>query len=380
MLIIADENIPFVSDAFSSFGEVRLVAGRALTREQLSGADILLVRSVTSVDEILLDGTSVQFVATATVGTDHIDTRYLQKRDIGFAYAPGSNAESVAEYLITALIVLKQKYCIALDTMILGIVGVGNIGSRIKRYAAALGMKTVCCDPPLHRTTGSSEFVPFDFLMQSSDIITFHVPLVTEGGDRTVHLVDETFFSAICPGTFLINTSRGDVIDEAALIRNRHRLGGLVLDVWNHEPTINKQLCVQSDIATPHIAGYSYDGKVRGTEAIYRAACTYFSVPALWKPENTITPAKKILTIAAEETDPVAALILQAYPIMEDDARLRFITSPECREIGAYFDGLRKKYPKRLEFSHFAIDTTGLTDDVVRQLYGLGFSIAHAAG
>jgi erythronate-4-phosphate dehydrogenase len=372
--IVADENIPFVKEAFCTFGEVTLVPGRKITRSDLLDAEMLLVRSVTPVTGELLAGTSIKFVATATIGIDHVDMAYLNEHDIAFAYAPGSNADSVAEYVMAALCVLKRKYRFSMEKMTLGIIGVGNIGSRLSRHAQTLGMRPLLCDPPKKRLTGSNLFLPFNQVVAEADIITFHVPLTTDGDDRTINMVDNEFFGMIKNNAILINTSRGKVLDETSVITHRKALGGLVLDVWNNEPSIHANLLASADIATPHIAGYSFDGKVKGTEAIYLAACALYNVTPSWSSHRVLMDDAVTLSTVTADDDPLSSAILQAYPIHNDDERLRQMLTMDTMKRSGYFDELRKKYPKRIEFSHFSVSDPLCPAEVLVQLRDIGFA------
>ncbi|MCI0514383.1 4-phosphoerythronate dehydrogenase, partial [candidate division KSB1 bacterium] len=273
MKIIADENIPFVREAFKNLGNVITFSGRKITNDAVMDAEILLVRSITPVDETLLKNTTVKFIATATIGMDHLDIEYLKSQKIGFSNAAGSNANSVAEYIITALLHHACLNQISLKGKSLGIVGVGNIGSKMVRYARALGMEVVQNDPPLARATGAPYFQPLDELMDC-DFITLHVPLTMEGIDRTYHLFNKERIMKMKPGSVLLNSSRGSVVATEAAIKAlwQHHLKALILDVWENEPEIDLELLKLVEIGTPHIAGYSYDGKINGTRMIYEAA------------------------------------------------------------------------------------------------------------
>ena len=301
MKIVADGNIPFVKECFSTIGEVKVVPGRQIKPEVLADADCLLVRSVTKVNEKLLAGSKVRFVATATIGFEHIDTEYLAKNKIGFASAPGSNANSVAEYIVAALLSVGKKHKIKLEGKSIGIVGVGNVGSRVAKKCGALGMKVLLNDPPLQRQTGDSKYLPIEKLYDC-DFITFHTPLTFEGIDKTFHLADEKFFKSLKPGCVFINSSRGGVMDTQALkaAMKSGKLKAVILDVWENEPNIDNELLRMVDIGTPHIAGYSLDGKIAGMIMIYEAACKFFGL----KPQRTIEnylPAPLVPEIRIED-------------------------------------------------------------------------------
>ncbi len=375
MRIVADENIPLVKEFFSLFGEVSTLPGRTISRNDLSGAEILLVRSVTRVDETLLHNTGIRFVGSATIGVDHVDLEYLQKNGIGFAYAPGSNSESVAEYIVAALMDVARRKNLRLDSLTLGIIGVGNIGSRVLKHAVTLGMRTLLCDPPKKRAGGGEIYRSLAEVLDGSDIVSLHVPLITAGEDRTENMVDESFLCGMKNGAILINTSRGRVANEKALLNRRNRLGGLVLDVWNNEPYVDTELVSVADIATPHIAGYSFEGKIRGTIVLYETACRFFSV----KPENlpcVELPQEPAADLCiCDSFDPVSDAVLQAYPIEDDDRRFREIVTLPKKEQPYYFDRLRKEYPRRYEFSHFRVYPENCSFEAIEQLKKLGFGI-----
>jgi len=380
MKIVADENIPFVKEAFSRLGEVKLLPGRKMTKADIAGARILLVRSVTRVNAELLEGTSVEFVATATIGTDHIDTDYLRRRGISFASAAGSNANSVAEYVIAGLLVLAKRKNFRLEEKSIGVVGVGNVGSLVVRKAEALGMNVLQNDPPLARKTGQKRFLPIEAIFEA-DIVTLHTPLTREGPDATYHMVDESFLRKMKQGSILINTSRGAVIEEKALkaALQNHLLQGCILDVWENEPEIDTELLEMTDIATPHIAGYSLDGKAAGTEMIYREVCRFLGTEANWKAESSLPPARLPLLRIEEgrhdEEDIIREAVLSVYDIEADDRALRRILRVKSDERGAFFDSLRKEYPVRREFYNTRIVLETESPGLARKLQALGFRL-----
>jgi erythronate-4-phosphate dehydrogenase len=381
MKIIADQSIPLVCEVFSHLGDIVTVPGREITSEVVRDAGILLVRSVTRVDRGLLDDSSVKFVATATTGIDHVDTEYLKSRGIGFGYAPGSNARSVAEYTFAALVYCSRKCSFNLREKVVGIVGVGNIGKRVLSRARILGTECLCNDPPRARREGPEQFVSLDELLSRADVVTIHVPLIHRGIDATLRMVDKAFLSRMKTGAFLVNTSRGKVVDEEVLKKASARLGGLVLDVWDNEPAIDTGLLAMTECATPHIAGYSYDGKANGTGMIYRAACDFLGARPRWEPSDHLdkVPVREI-GLSPACSDPVGDSIMQAYPIGRDDAALRQIAEVPREEQPAYFDLLRSNYAMRLEFSHFRVDTApcnGIESigSVREELTGLGFLV-----
>ena len=273
MHVVVDNKNPHVEEAFRQFGTVQGCATREITKEVVREADAIIIRSETKVTKDLLEGSRVKFVGTATIGTDHVDLEYLHSQGIGFASAPGSNANSVAEYFVAAILTLADRKGFNLSGKTLGVVGVGNVGSKIVRNARALGMRVLQNDPPLARETGNPSFVPLDDFMEA-DIVTIHVPLTKAGTDPTFHLFGEERIRKMKAGAILINTSRGAVADGAALKRavEAKHLGGVILDVWEGEPLVDVDLVKKIDIATPHIAGYSFDGKLAAVKMTYSAA------------------------------------------------------------------------------------------------------------
>ncbi len=374
--IIADENIPLVKDAFSEFGEVATVAGREITKEMLADVSMLLVRSITNVNRELLENTPVTFVATATIGTDHVDLNYLRDNNIGFAYAPASNADSVAQYVTAAMLTLAKKRNVKLSDLTLGIIGVGNVGSRVYKSAGLLGIKCLLNDPPKKRLTQSDIYVPLDTVLSSADIITVHVPLITQGEDLTYKMINHDFLTKVKDGVILINTSRGKVVDEKSVRAFRNKLGGLVLDVWEDEPGINIETLKITDIGTSHIAGYSYDGKLRGTQMICDAACAFFFRQPSWHIPDSITTEITGTIDISQSKNPVYDAVLNAYPIMKDDAALRKIAEKETKEEQEkFFDELRKKYPRRDEFPHYTVKCKKEQSSDALLLSHLGFNI-----
>jgi len=372
MKIIADENIPFVKECFSSAGEITTIHGRKITPDILKDADALLVRSITKVNKDLLDGTNVKFVGTATIGFEHIDTDYLALRKIGFASAPGSNANSVAEYITSALLNLADKYKFDISQKSIGIVGVGNVGSRVEKKTKALGMKVVLNDPPLKRKTGAEKYRPIEEILDC-DIVTLHTPLTKEGIDKTYHLADDKFFAALKKDAIFFNTCRGGVHDTAALKKaiTSRKIGACVLDVWEKEPNIDVELVEMVDFGTPHIAGYSYDGKIVGMIMIYEAFCKFFGI----KPKFTVKdflPKPKISEIIIEnEKSPLLFAVNSLYDIRKDDADMRRLKNEPVDNRGAYFDSLRENYPVRREFQNTIVSAE---DEKLKKIFsGLGF-------
>jgi len=350
MKIVADENIPYVEEAFSSFGEVVTCNGRAMTAQEAVDADILLVRSVTHVNKALLKGSSVKFVASATAGLNHIDLKYLKKNDIAFSHAPGSNAVSAAEYVLSAICYWSLKVERPLNTLRLGIVGYGNVGKRVKEYASTLGMECIVTDPLLEEGSTGTHLDSLDAVLDC-DVITLHTPLTKSGLYPTYQLIGVHQINNIRSGCLLINAARGGVIDEQSLLDRLLKKDdlSLVLDVWENEPLINIELLEKTLISTPHIAGYSLDGKLRGTEMILQACATFLNKQATWCPDDAIAPIKSN-NIFKNWCDDRRPLILQAYDIQKDNDILKLTLEHQEHERGQYFDSLRKNYPIRREF------------------------------
>ncbi len=386
MKIIADENIPFVVECFSSIGEVKAVSGRKITAEIVADADCLLVRSITPVGAELLADSSVRFVGTATIGFEHVNVDFLRSRGIGFASAPGSNANSVAEYIVVALLSVGKKCGIELAGKSIGIVGVGNVGSRVEKKCAALGMKVYLNDPPLHRQTMNDKYLPLEELFDC-DFITLHTPLTFEGVDKTFHLANETLFKSLKDGCVFINTARGAVAETNAIKAaiKSGKLKATALDVWEDEPDIDCELLRMVDIGTPHIAGYSFDGKVAGMMMIYEAVCKYFGLKAEKKAEDFLPEpdVKQIVIDAAggEEQEILNQTVQQVYAINRDDFNTREILMVPENSRGRFFDDLRKNYPVRREFQNTRIvmaTESKFNKKLLDKLTGIGFKVGNA--
>ena len=379
MKIVIDENVLLGEETFSIIGEVVAVSGRAIAPEVVKDADILVVRSITKVDEQLLENSDVKFVGSATAGVDHVDTRYLESEGIGFASAPGSNSNSVAEYVIAGLLLLDNKGKISLDKLTLGVVGVGNVGSKVVKKAEGLGIEVLQNDPPLFRETKNNVFRELDELMEC-DVITLHVPLSYSGVDRTLNLFDEERLMKMKRRSILINTSRGKVVSGSALksvLKNGH-LSGAVLDVWEKEPDIDKELLELVDIGTSHIAGYSYDGKVKGTRMVFDAICEFFSLDKEWNVELPL-PCVPYMEITVNETgrfaQVMADIVFRIYDIRKDDRVLREVLNLEGKEKKDFFDYLRANYWRRREFFNTKLELNKERECLKNGFRALGFDV-----
>ena len=380
MKIIADANIPFVLECFSSIGDVEAVGGREIKRDVVADADVLLVRSITPVFADLLTGSKVRFVATATIGFDHIDVDFLRRNCIGFASAPGSNANSAAEYVVAALLEIGHRHKISLEGKSIGVIGVGNVGSRVAQKCRALGMEVLLNDPPLYRQTDDAKYLPIQELFDC-DFITFHTPLTFEGIDKTFHLADEDFFNALKTGCVFVNASRGSVVDGAALKSaiQAGRLRAVALDVWENEPNIETELLEMVDIGTPHIAGYSLDGKIAGMIMIYKSACEFFGIEPEFDIEDFL-PEPDVKTIELNpnpenQQDALLETVRKVYSIDRDDMRLRQVLHEPAGKKGKLFDNLRKNYPVRREFQNTEVIIHDTGDSPAKKLSGIGFKV-----
>ena len=381
MQFVVDEEIPLGREAFSHLGSVTLLPGRAMTREALREAHALIVRSVTKVDATLLADTDVQFVGTATTGVEHIDREYLAARDIGFAAALGCNANAVAEYVLTALLVTAHTKGLVLSGKTMGIIGVGRIGSLVAAKAPALGLRTLLHDPPLARATGDRRYRPLSEILQA-DFVTLHVPLTLDGPDATFHLIGADELAHMATSSILINTARGEVVDNDALLEalTGRTVGGAVMDVWEREPSIHWDLLNHVTLGTPHVAGYSSDAKINGTVMLYHACCRF------WGMEPTWTPPPDLPTTAARGNAPRLAfdatgkdfqtlahnIVATFYDLAGDHERMRDVLAvPESQRPRA-FDQLRKDYPHRREFTCSPISIKGGDRNLFARLQTLG--------
>ena len=379
MKIVADRQIPFVEQAFSTLGEVVLSEGRKITPKLVAAADILLVRSVTPVTAGLLKGSRARFVASATSGIDHVDLEYLKTANIGFAAAQGSNAQAVVEYVLSSLMVLAGQQGFDLQNKTAGIIGCGQVGSRLRSSLTTLGIKCLANDPPLQDSTGDPGYCDLPEIM-TADIVSLHIPLTDTGLYPTRNLVNEKFLAGMKPDAILINTSRGGVIHESALKQylKQHAGFSVVLDVWEHEPQIDMELLPLAAIATPHIAGYSTDAKLRATEMIFAAVCDYLGFGHTWQPVRDIfVQTRQHIRLDTEMSDveAIQMAILAHYDVRSDAAALRRALEIDRQKTGYYFDELRRNYPVRREFPATTISLPAGRDKLSGILAHLGFTV-----
>ncbi|MDR0219012.1 MAG: 4-phosphoerythronate dehydrogenase PdxB [Enterobacteriaceae bacterium] len=374
MKILVDENMPYAEQLFSQLGQVQAIPGRPVPEGVLEHADAFMVRSVTKVNESLLKNSAVKFVGTATAGMDHIDQPWLAQAGIGFSAAPGCNAIAVVEYVFSALMLFAEQDQFQLRDKTVGIVGVGNVGRRLAERLTALGVKTLLCDPPRADNGDKGEFWPLEKLVREADILTFHTPLNTAGPYQTYHLVDEKLLAALPDNRILINASRGEVVDNQALLtalQSGKKLR-VALDVWEPEPNLSLPLLNLVDIGTPHIAGYTLEGKARGTTQVFEAYCAFLGQPQ--KTElSALLPEPDVsqVTVRGEITQSILKrLIHLVYDVRRDDAPLRQVAG----QHGA-FDQLRKNYPDRREWSSLKVHCD--SENSVQLLSRMGFNAVY---
>ena len=374
--VVADDRIPFLKGVLEPYTDVVYLPAEEINREALMQADALLVRTRTRCDEKLLTGTSVNFIATATIGYDHIDTEYCDRKGIRWVNAPGCNSSAVMQYLTAALLFISRREKSPLPGRTLGIIGVGNVGSKVEKAGKILGMKVLLNDPPRKRREGSRKFIPLDILLKESDIVTLHVPLIKSGMDKTFHMINRNTLDLMKKGAWLINTSRGEVAATSGLkeIIATGKLSGVILDVWEREPKIDRRLFAGTELGTPHIAGYSFDGKANGTAMIVKAFAEHFNVPLKdWYPAGVEKPEYPEIQIdckgmTAEEV--IRKAVMHTYKINYDDAELRIY--PRC------FETCRENYPFRREFPAYKVRLFNEIPGVAVQLKNLGFRLTRS--
>jgi len=373
MKIVADDKIPFLKGVLELYAEVVYMPGNQINRQILKDADALLVRTRTKCNEDLLEGTKVKFIGTATIGFDHIDTSYCNKNKIFWTNSPGCNSSSVQQYMAAALLRISSEYGFNLKDKTLGIIGVGNVGSKVEKFARAIGMNVLLNDPPRARVEGKKNFSSFDTVLSESDILTVHVPLNLADEDNTRHLFNEDSFKKIRKGVWFINSSRGEVTETNALKKELYSgyIGGAVLDVWENEPYIDTELMQQVFIATPHIAGYSTDGKANGTAMVVNSLNKYFSLSSKnWYPDNVPLPASTYISIdcrGKSEEKIILEAVIHSYNIDEDNAKLH--NSPSD------FEKLRGNYPVRREFTSYSVNLKNGSEEIQRTLSRIGFMV-----
>lgn len=371
--IIADDKIPFLKGALEKVARVEYYPGGKITREHLLDADALITRTRTKCNEELLRDTSLKLITSATIGFDHIDTQWCQANGIQWTNAPGCNSGSVRQYIASALAYIIREEGKKFSEITLGIIGVGNVGSKVQQMAEKLGVKVLINDPPRQRKEGNNKFVRRKDLIRESDILTMHVPLNRSGEDKTFHLADESFFGSMKKGAWFINSSRGEVAQTYALkqaLQSNH-LTGAIIDVWENEPGIDAELLAIADVTTPHIAGYSADGKANGTAMSVQAISRYFNLGLdSWYPDNIpAAPNKKMELSCIDKSleDIFTEISLFAYDIAADSHLLKSSL--------ATFEEQRGSYPIRREPQALTVKLLDGDDKCEKLLKDLGFEV-----
>jgi erythronate-4-phosphate dehydrogenase len=381
MKIVADRAIPFVAQYFAGFGVLDAVDARAIDRKRVRDADLLVVRTVTRVDERLLAGSSVRFVASATSGIDHVDTAFLGAAGIGFAEAPGCNATAVAEYVLSSLFALSEARGFGLAGLRVGIVGCGHVGSRLVAFLDALGIEHLDCDPPLQRGGRDGNWRDLADL-RAADVISLHVSLTNAGPHATRGMIGAQFLSGLRDNVVLVNAARGGIVDERALLHFlvERRAAACILDTWTGEPDINIELLQRADIGTPHVAGYSLDARLRATAMVARAAGDYLGIEAqAGEPALPVPEAGEIRIAAGTgDLDAVRTAVLSCYDVRNDAARLRRMLELDPVDRAAFFADLRNNYPVRREFRAYTVRVPPGTGRLERMLGGIGFRTAQS--
>jgi len=373
LVVVVDDAIPFVKGALEPYAEVRYCPGDKINRDIIQGADALLVRTRTPCNKELLEGSHVRFVGTATAGSDHLDTAYLESAGIAWSNAPACNASSVTQYVVSALLELSRRSRMPLAGKTLGIIGVGNVGSRVMNAATALGMRTLLCDPLRAQIEGKKNFWYVMDMLSHCDVVTLHVPLNEDGPYRTRRLVNAEFLQEMHSHAWLINASRGSVVDNAALsvALRGGSIGGAVLDVWEDEPHLDLGLLSVVDIGTAHIAGYSQDGKANATTQVVQKMAAVLNIEAL-KQFSAVPPADASLVISVDalrksNQEVIAEVYQQTYDIAQDNTFLRNNVER--------FDSLRKQYAPRREPFAYKVNLQHGSDALYMALKSLGFSV-----
>jgi len=341
MKFVIDDTIAFIKGVFEPYAEVLYKGGQDICNADVLDADALIVRTRTRCDATLLEGSSVKIIAMASIGMHNIDLEYCEAHGIFVQNATGCNAGGVMNYVFSALYGTAARKTISLSGATIGIFGLGNSGKRVAKMARYLGFKVLQCDPMKAEVEGADAYCGPDELLAGSDVVTMHLPLT----ENTRDMCDATFFSKMRPGAFFINASRGEIVDEAALMQAIPHLGPVIIDSWRNEPDINVDLLEMVDIATPHIAGYSYQGKQTATLTVVRAVARYFSIPQLYDffPPTDIKELEAIrLDLRDKSQGEIASMLQYNYPIFTDDFMLRMNPSD--------FEYLRHNYSYRREF------------------------------
>jgi erythronate-4-phosphate dehydrogenase len=373
MKVVIDNKIPYIRGVFEPFATVVYLPGKETTSDVVRDADAIVTRTRTKCNENLLAGSSVKMVATATIGYDHIDTQYCEKMGIDWVNSPGCNSWSVAQYMMSALYTLSIEKGFDLAKMTIGIIGAGNVGAKVARFCALIGMNVLINDPPRERVEGKDGFVSLDEIKGKADIITVHTPLQFEGIDKTFHLVDEGFIDDCKKRIYLINAARGEVVDGKAVLQalTNGKIIDLIFDCWEREPDIDHTLLEKAFIATPHIAGYSRDGKATGTAMVVQAISRKFNLGIdYWRCDEIELPENPEIHIDGTGKglqQIIGEVVLHTYSIKDDSDRLK-----KSRET---FEKQRGDYPVRREFPAYTVIPVNIPESIVGIIRSLGFNI-----
>lgn len=366
MKIVADKNIPFLKGIAESYGEVTYLSGADFTKEAIKEADALIVRTVTHFGKDLLEGSNVKLICTATIGYDHIDTAYCDAHNIKWTNAPGCNSGSVEQYIASVLVVMAQRKGFLLKDKTIGIVGVGNVGKKVALVCEALGMRVLKNDPPREKVEGSNEFVHLDTIKKEADIITFHTPLTRDGEYATYHLADQLFFESLGKTPIIINAARGAIIDTITIKKalTDKKIAGAIIDCWEKEPSIDLDYMNMVDIATPHIAGYSADGKGNATRMSLEAIADLWALSKEPLSKIVIPQVENpVIDWAVLDGNKLEKAILRTYDPTGDHNRLT---------VNPYaFSTLRGNYPLRREYLSYTVkNVDNETDKALLQKLG----------
>ena len=379
MKIVADENIPLLHRFFGEFGDLVSKPGREITSSDISDADVLLVRSVTQVDQTLLEGSSVRFVGTCTAGQDHVDLDYLERQDIRFSAAPGANANSVVEYVLSCLSIMADTHSFEVDEASVGIIGYGNVGSRLNKKLQRFGVSTKVYDPFKTSEDADDVLCSLDEVLKC-DVVSLHVPLTDDGEFPTQYMIDAEELNALGAKQVLINTSRGGVVRESALKERLQQEDAptVILDVWENEPNIDTELAALVYLGTPHIAGYSFDGKVSGTEMVYRSVCQFLGLPTRHSLGQFLEEpplSRMAFTSTADAQWCLHTAIRACFDVRHDHGQLMRTLQGDDATRASGFDQLRKNYRCRREFSGVKIQLKQGSSELFSKFKGLGFNM-----
>jgi len=381
MKIVCAASVVQAHEAFSGLGDVTVLADREIRREHLLDTEALIVRSKTRIRRELLEGTPVEFVATATAGADHFDIPFLNKAGIAWSASPGCNANAVAEYVLTAIALLARQQAALLSDRTLGIIGVGQVGSRVADKAGRLGLRVLRNDPPMALKSPAPELLPLEAVLAKADLLTLHIPLEAGGAFPTRHLADCRLFEQLKPGAWFLNTSRGAVTDSDSLqcALDHHLISACALDVWEHEPQLPDSLRAAVNYLTPHIAGYSLEGLLNGTQHCYRELCHFLETEPVWSPDPRQLPEAPFFTVeAAHRTrqDVLTELFTLACPILDDDREWRAeMTTTDPVELQQRFDRFRKRHLTRREFASVRVQLSNASPELIETVAGFGFQV-----